>query len=100
MTTSGVIYQRSAQPPVADLNTVSVNDAAPEDQEILQEVSQHAPALRSTYETDLAHINSYIHTAEATVKADPTDEQAQRALMNAYEQRSMVYQMAFERPLQ
>ncbi len=100
--TSGVaVYQRKAQQQsVADLNQSAIQSNSTEDDEILQEVAAHAPALRATYAADLDHVNAYIRNAEASVKADPTDAEAQRALMGAYEQRSMVYEMAFERPLQ
>ncbi|SRR5579871_2370324 len=100
--TSGVaVYQRKAQQQsVADLSQSVTQNSLTEDDEILQEVAAQTPALRATYAADLDHVNAYIRNAEASVKADPTDAEAQRALMGAYEQRSMVYEMAFERPLQ
>jgi hypothetical protein len=42
-------------------------------------------------------VNAYIEDAEASAKQNPTDEEAQQSLMNAYEQRSMVYEMALDR---
>jgi hypothetical protein len=100
MSSGVVIYQHRAQPqPVADMSTPpsATNRIPAEDQAMLQEVSAQAPALRANYAADLDHVNSYIQAAQASLQEDPTDEEAQRALMQAYEQRSMVYEMAFER---
>jgi len=99
--TSGIaIFQRGLRPqPVASLNDTSAIEAGPaEDQEVLNAIGQRTPTLRAAYAADLRNINSYIHNAEDTVKNDPTDEEAQRALMGAYEQRAMVYEMALDRP--
>ena len=41
----------------------------------------------------------YIRDAEQTVQNDPNDEEAQRSLMAAYEQKAMVYEMALDRSL-
>jgi hypothetical protein len=47
----------------------------------------------------LRDANAYIQDAKASVDADPTDEEAQQALMDAYGQKSMIYQMALDRSL-
>lgn len=76
-----------------------VADLGDDDRQLLEEVSQHNPALRANYETDLRNVNAYIRNAKATVLSDPNDALAQQALLGAYEQRSMVYQMAADRTL-
>jgi hypothetical protein len=99
--TSGiaVLQHVSQRQPLAALNQASTIEAgAAEDQELLNTIGERAPALRATYAVDLRSIDSYIHNAEDTLKSDPTDEEAQRALMGAYEQRAMVYELAFDRP--
>lgn len=99
--TSGIaVLQRvSPRQPLAALNQASTMEASTaEDQELLNAIGEQAPALRATYAVDLRRIDSYIHNAEDTLKSDPTDEEAQRALMGAYEQRAMVYELAFDRP--
>lgn len=98
--TSGIaVFHHNVPPPVVALNQASAVEAGPaEDQELLNTISERTPGLRATYASDLRNINSYIHDAEDTLKNDPTDEEAQRALMGAYEQRAMVYELVFDRP--
>jgi len=58
-----------------------------------------APAMRARYESDLRAVNAYIRDAQTSVRDDPNDAIAQQYLMNAYEQRAMVYEMAMSRAL-
>jgi hypothetical protein len=69
------------------------------DDQLLQEVSQRAPLMRAAYERNLKDVNDYIRDAQDSVNADPTDEEAQQALMDAYGQKSMIYEMALDRSL-
>ena len=71
---------------------------ADEDQ-LLNIVAVRGPAFRAAYESDLRAVDAYIHDAELSARNDPNDEIAQQYLMNAYEQRAMVYQMGMERSL-
>jgi len=71
---------------------------ADEDQ-LLGIVAARGPAFRAAYESDLRAVDAYIRDAELSARNDPNDEIAQQYLMNAYEQRAMVYQMAMERSL-
>jgi len=57
-------------------------------------------ATRNAYESDLRAVDAYVHDAEASVHDNPNDEIAQQYLMNAYEQKAMVYEMAMERSQQ
>jgi len=66
---------------------------------LLQQASFSTPAVRQTYEASLRDVDAYIRDAEASAKQDPNDEEAQLSLMNAYQQRSMVYEMAMDRSL-
>jgi hypothetical protein len=70
------------------------------DEQLLQEVSMRAPMMRAAYESNLKDVNNYIRDAQESVNADPNDEEAQQALMDAYGQRSMIYEMALDRSLQ
>ena len=70
-----------------------------DDQDLLEVVGSHSPAMRAEYAVNLSNVNAYIREAEETAKANPDDEQAQESLMNAYDQRSMVYEMAMDRSL-
>lgn len=69
------------------------------DEQLLRQVAVTAPTMRDTYERNLREVNAYIHDAEETVSAHPNDEDAQQALMDAYGQRSMIYDMALDRSL-
>jgi ribosomal protein S15P/S13E len=52
--------------------------------------------MRSAYETQLAAVNSYIQDAQNYLKQNPDDEDARQHLMEANEQREMLYQMALD----
>jgi hypothetical protein len=69
------------------------------DEQLLQEVSMRAPMMRAAYESNLKDVNNYIRDAQESVNADPNDEDAQQALMDAYGQKSMIYEMALDRSL-
>jgi len=67
--------------------------------QLLNLVASRAPAMRAGYESDLRAVNAYIRDAETSVRDNPNDAIAQQYLMNAYEQRAMVYEMAINRVL-
>jgi hypothetical protein len=100
-----VQYKRTSRPvasrPNAEMASSQIAEAAniADDQQLLEVVSRRTPAMRASYEANLRDVNSYIRDAEESVKIDPNDAQARRDLMNAYEQRSMVYEMALDRSL-
>jgi len=68
--------------------------ASTADQKFLEAVS---PDMRSTYEGQLRTVNSYIRDAQSSLKQNPGDEDARQHLMDAYEQKEMLYQMALDR---
>lgn len=96
-------HQRSStalpSPEGSTLTTVSDDHSPANDQELLHEVALRAPAMRDFYGADLDDVNAYIRDAESAAKSNPNDEEAQRYLMNAYEQKAMVYEMALDRSL-
>jgi hypothetical protein len=71
-----------------------------DDEQVLKLVGSRAPALRAAFAADLRSVNSYIHDAELSAKNNPNDEVAQQYLVNAYQQRAMIYEMALDRPMQ
>jgi predicted anti-sigma-YlaC factor YlaD len=78
-------------------NAVSVGtDQAAEDQQFLDEVSQHAPMMRATYENELRSVNAYIHDTQTYVEQNPGDSDARRLLDQAQHQKAMLYQMALD----
>jgi hypothetical protein len=96
------VYERvSAQQQTAEQSTgVPITTAAAgEDQALLDAVGSSSPAVRAAYETNLRNVNAYIEDAKESAAADPNDEEAQQSLMDAYQQKAMVYEMALNRSL-
>ena len=89
----------SGPPPAARVTAKAVATGDVSDEQLLQEVSVRAPMMRAAYETNLRDVNNYIRDAQDSVNANPNDEEAQQALMDAYGQKSMIYEMALDRSL-
>ena len=70
-----------------------------EDQQLLAAVASRSPAMQAQYASNLQNVNAYIRDAEESAQADPNDEEAQQIVMDAYEQRAAVYEMALDRSL-
>jgi hypothetical protein len=75
-------------------SATAIDDA---DQQLLTEVSATNPSLRATYEKSLRSVNSYISDAKKSVAENPGDEDAREQLMQAYEQKAALYEMAISR---
>jgi hypothetical protein len=67
-----------------------------EDKEIMSTVASRPPAQVAAYRNDLAQANAFIRDAQEAVKNDPNDIYSQQLLMNAYEQKQMVYRLAVD----
>jgi hypothetical protein len=80
--------------PAPDMVMAGMNDA-----DLLQEVSDQAPETKAEYEDNLRRVNEYIQDAKSNMVADPNDEEARRSLMEAYQQKAMLFEMATDRPL-
>jgi len=78
----------------ADLALAGLND-----DDLMQEVAQQAPALQAQYTENLRHANEYIQDAKNNVTANPNDEDARRTLMEAYQQKAMLFELALDRSL-
>ena len=70
-----------------------------EDQQLLEAVGSRAPTMQAAYASNLENVNAYIRDAEESAQADPNDEEAQQVVMDAYEQRATIYEMALDRSL-
>jgi len=86
--------QPSVSAVVSGLATAGLND-----NDLLEEISQQAPALRAEYEENLRRANQYIQDAESDVAANPNDEEAHRSLLAAYQQKAMLFELALDRSL-
>jgi hypothetical protein len=69
------------------------------DDELLQEISGATPAMQQQFRDNLMRANDYIRDAQENVNAHPNDEEARRSLMEAYQQKSMLFEMAMDRSL-
>ena len=82
---------------VVPLHFASMGDV--QDRQILSEIAAHAPALSQSYEQDLQRVNAYIADARGLVVSNPDDEEDRQALMEAYQQKAMLYNMAMRHSL-
>jgi hypothetical protein len=86
-------------PPAVSAVVPGSDTAGLTDDDLLQEISLEAPALRAQYEDNLRHANQYIQDAENDVAANPNDEEAHRSLLAAYQQKAMLFELALDRSL-
>jgi hypothetical protein len=68
-----------------------------DDQQLLDTVASRPPAQRARYRAELDDANAFIRDAEAAAKSDPNDVFRQQMLINAYEQKEMLYDLAVNR---
>ncbi len=97
------LAQKSAKP-ANDGDTVASaakSEAEPEpsadDRQFLSVVSTRAPSMRATYESQLRAVNSDIREVQAYLQQNPGDADARQHLMDAYQQKALLYQMALDR---
>ena len=92
----GIIATRqstpSAQPNQVSPSSTANEAASPEDQQFLQTVSENSQ--RASYEQGLKDVNTYIADAKRVVDENPNDGDARQLLMQAYQQKAMLYQLA------
>ncbi len=55
--------------------------------------------MQAQYADNLRHVNEYIQDAKVIVAANPNDEEARRSLMEAYQQKAMLFELAMDRSL-
>jgi len=68
-----------------------------EDQQFLSVVSTRAPSMRATYESQLRAVNAHIREVQAYLGRNPGDAEARQHLMDAYQQKALLYQIALDR---
>jgi hypothetical protein len=92
--TPGAATVRAVDATVAGLNVAGLND-----DDLLQEIQDQTPATRAQYVDNLRNANEYIRDAQSTVEANPNDEESRRSLLEAYQQKAMLFEMAMDRSL-
>jgi len=99
----GIYVRRESQPPqVAQQPHVAVplaNASDMDDADLIQEVADNAPAMMTQYRENLRQVNESIRDAQGVVDESPNDQEARRSLMDAYQQKSMLFEMAMDRSL-
>jgi hypothetical protein len=86
--------------PIAKNNVVRRVPVAPavsvDDKDIMTTVAARPPAQVAAYRNDLDQANAFIHDAQEALKSDPNDIYSQQLLINAYEQKQMLYRLAVD----
>ncbi len=95
------LYQRGvARPRENPGRGPSAATAPGEDQQVLQLVEARDPAERDSFAENLKHVNAYISDAQHSVEQDPDDQDARQSLLQAYDQKALLYEMALSQALQ
>ena len=90
------VASKSIPPTVPAGRAVSASPNA-EDQQFLSVVSTLAPSMRASYESELQAVNADIQETQAYVNRNPGDADARQHLMDAYQQKALLYQIALDR---
>src|SRR4030088_2145762 len=90
---------KETHPISAPAANVASADVGMNDDDLLQEVADRSPVMKAQYEDNLRRVNEYILDAQSTVDANPDDAEARRSLMEAYQQKAMLFEMAMDRSL-
>ena len=93
------VARDNAPIPVPDA-AVTASEGGLNDADLLAEVAQLSPALQAQYTDDLQHVNEYIRDAKGVVADNPNDEEARRSLLEAYQEKAMLFDLAMDRSLQ
>lgn len=98
----GIYVRRESLPqPVAQQASLAMASTNPDlnDDDLMQEIAANAPAMKTEYAENLRRVNESIREAQGFLDQSPDDEDARRSLMDAYHQKSMLFEMAMERSL-
>jgi hypothetical protein len=90
-------YSRNNPGPATSMGTSSVASSGtlePDDQQLIRAVSTRGAAASDSYRKNLEDVNAYIADAKKWVQAHPDDLDARDALMQANEQKQLLYEMA------
>ncbi len=84
-----------APPPVAQINQINLVPRTVEDEALLKQVAAQSQEKAARYGKHLDQVNAYIADAKRTVDVNPNDAGADEALRDAYNQKTMVYEVAY-----
>jgi len=89
-----VAQESVTAPVISDASVTGLND-----DDLIQEVAQQSPAMQAQYAENLQHVNQYIQDAKSELAANPNDEEARRSLLEAYQEKAMLFDLAMDRSL-
>lgn len=75
----------------------TIRPVSSDDQQFLNTMATRRPARQARYRANMDDANAFIHDAEQALKSNPGDVYAQQMLINAYEQKQMLYDLAVDR---
>src|SRR5580698_11637822 len=91
------LAQKSTPPSLNAVRSAVEPEPSAEDRQFLSVVSTRAPSMRATYENQLQAVNADIRETQAYVNRYPGDADARQHLMDAYQQKALLYQIALDR---
>ncbi len=90
------LAEKSAKP-TRMAGSAAESEPSAEDQQFLSAVSTLAPSMRASYENQLQAVNADIRETQAYVDQNPGDMDARQHLMDSYQQKALLYQIALDR---
>ena len=75
-------------------STMPIDIISTEDKPLLNAIDQKSHSMGEMYKKKMRSVESYITDAQHSVKQNPGDAIARQQLMNAYQQKAAVYEMA------
>jgi len=91
------VQQPVASPaPVKDASAKCKPALSHEDQQWLSTVASRPPAQLAKFRSNLDQANAFIEDAQESLQQDPNDVYMQQMLMNAYEQKQMLYELVVD----
>jgi len=76
-----------------------INDASLNDDDLLQEIADNSPEVKTQFAENLRQVNDSIRDAQDLVAQSPNDLEARHLLMDAYQQKSMLFELAMDQPV-
>lgn len=77
----------------------SSQSSSADDEQLLAALPASDPEAKAAYADNLKHVNLYISDAQRSVNENPDDADARQSLIQAYEQKALLYDMALSRSL-
>jgi hypothetical protein len=101
----GIYVRRESRPNLGPQSFVTsvrnqvANPSDLNDEDLMQEIADNEPAMKTQFAENLRQVNQSIREAQGMVDESPNDAEARRSLMDAYHQKSMLFEIAMDRSL-